>query len=138
MADPREARSAPRDFRADKQQWPQGPLKGDAPLEAFLMRQIARNLRAAMKEREWTAGKLARMAGVSRPTVQYILNGSRWSETSTIVALEDALQVRLWGGAHVVEGRRRRRAQAAGPRRPRPQPKSSGPSASASPKPPNR
>ena len=122
MADPRKKRPEPRDFRADEEEWPKGPLKDDAPLDAYLMKQIAENLKAVLKQRGWPAGKLARLAGVSRPTVQYILNGRTWSEISTIVALEDALEDRIWGGAHVAEGRRRRQAQGANPRKPRPQP----------------
>lgn len=109
MPDPRESRPEPRRYRADaKTEWPHAPLKKDAPLEAHLMRQIAANLRKAMKASNLTAGATASRAGLSRATLQNILNGRTWAEIPTIVALEDALQARLWGGAHIDEGRRRR------------------------------
>ena len=116
MPDPRKSRPDPRDYCASGGKWPRAKLKQGTPLEAHLMRQIAADLRKAMKANNLTAEATASRAGLSRATLQNILNGHTWPEISTIVALENALQTRLWGVAHLDEGHRRRQATPKGAR----------------------
>lgn len=81
--------------------WPDATLRPDAPGEAHYAQQLARRLATAMSERPISNRALARLAGVSHPTVGFILNGEHYADIATVARLEIALGTDLYpAGLH--------------------------------------
>lgn len=77
-------------------EWPDGPLKANAPPEAELIRQICQTLKRARDVQGISNRGLARLSGIGQPTLQDLLSGRTWGSLRTIAALEEALGVGLW------------------------------------------
>ncbi|MGI5214931.1 helix-turn-helix domain-containing protein [Plantactinospora sp. CA-290183] len=81
--------------------WPEATLRPDAPVEAHYAQQLARRLAAAMTERPISNRALAKLAGVTHPTIGFILNGDHHADVSTVARLEVALGADLYpAGLH--------------------------------------
>ena len=95
----------PRSYPAERQTWPDGRLKSDAPPEAVRAQEIARRLRDRCKsrfedhdeDRGFDPDKVAAAAQVSRTTVEDLLDGRIWCDLPTIARIEGSLDVALWG-----------------------------------------
>ncbi|MFY1673940.1 helix-turn-helix domain-containing protein [Plantactinospora sp. WMMB334] len=76
--------------------WPEATLRPDAPVEAHYAQQFARRLAAAMRERPISNRALAELAGITHPTIGFILNGDHGSDLKTVARLEVALGADLY------------------------------------------
>lgn len=85
----------PRDYLATGT-WPTGALHADAPPGARLGHAIAQALAAAMHNQDIGPREVARRAGLTHPTVLFVLQGKRLPSTHTLLLLERALHTPLW------------------------------------------
>lgn len=85
----------PRDHLAQGE-WPTGDLTADAPPGAHLGQALAKNLAAAMAQRDLGVRELARLAQATHPTVKAVLDGSRLPASHTVLLLELALDLPLY------------------------------------------
>ena len=98
-------RGRPRDYIAQGAEWPEGPLKPTAPIEAHLARGIAIKTKRYIEDRFPKSKDIPdyRIAGkveISPQTLSNLLNGNTWPDLSTIARLERYLRRRLWGREH--------------------------------------
>lgn len=89
----------PRDYLAPDSTWPEGPLADDAPPAARLGQAIAANLRQAMQDQDIGLRPLARLAGLTHPTVKAVLDGDRLPSAHSLLLLEITLRTPLWPAA---------------------------------------
>lgn len=75
--------SAPSTYVEDGQ-WPDATLRSDAPASAHYAQELARRLADAMRMRPISNRALARMSGVSHPTIGSVLNGDRYADLRTL------------------------------------------------------
>jgi hypothetical protein len=75
-------------------QWPNGPLRRDAPTAAYWAAEISRRLAAALVGRSKTA--VAQEVGMARTTLYDIVGGETWPDLVSIASLEEVLDVELW------------------------------------------
>ena len=90
----------PADYLDDGADWPGGPLRADAPPEAYLAAAVATRLQAIAADRDLTYSSIAKQAGTTRGTVARISNGASWPDMRTVARLECALGARLWKNEH--------------------------------------
>ena len=90
----------PAEFLKDGADWPDGPLRPDAPPEAYLAAAVARRLRAIAADRDLTYKRIAERAGITRGTVARIANGAGWPDMQTLARVECALGTQLWKNEH--------------------------------------
>ncbi|MDG9674850.1 helix-turn-helix transcriptional regulator [Micromonospora sp. DH14] len=76
--------------------WPEATLRPDAPGSAHYAQEFARRLAAEMRGRPISNRELARLAGLSHPTIGSALNGDRYVDLRTLANLEVALGVELY------------------------------------------
>jgi hypothetical protein len=97
---PRGAERAPISY-VESGTWPEATLRPGAPVEAHYAQQLALRLATAMRERPMSNRALAALAGVSHPTVGFILNGEHHADVVTVARLEVALGADLYpAGLH--------------------------------------
>ena len=89
-----------------KNDWPTGPLKGNAPAEALLAQGIAKRILKAVekleekKRKKMSKREIADAAGIGHQTLCNFLNGDTWPDIVTIARLEMFLGKRLFGNEH--------------------------------------
>ncbi|MFG3423253.1 helix-turn-helix domain-containing protein [Micromonospora sp. NPDC048063] len=76
--------------------WPEAILRPEAPASAHYAQELARRLAAEMRRRPISNRELARVAGVSHPTIGSVLNGDRYADLRTLASLEVALGAELY------------------------------------------
>ncbi|MEU8216783.1 helix-turn-helix transcriptional regulator [Micromonospora taraxaci] len=87
--------SAPKTYVRDGQ-WPDAVLQADAPASAHYAQEVARRLATAMQRLPISNRELAKLAGVSHPTIGSVLNGDRYADLRTLANLEMALKSDLY------------------------------------------
>jgi ribosome-binding protein aMBF1 (putative translation factor) len=87
---------APVNFMEDPWDWPEGRLRKDAPLHARAGQEVARRLRQAITQGNWSQRALAEKASVGQATISRILQGEVLPDIGTLVRLEAALQTSLY------------------------------------------
>lgn len=96
---------APASYLADGQ-WPDGRLRGDAPVSALYAQAFARRLRDVIGELGLNPFAVERITGVNRRTIERTLKGQVLPDFGAVARLEAELEVDLWP--------RRERGKAAG------------------------
>ncbi|MFI0797037.1 helix-turn-helix domain-containing protein [Micromonospora rubida] len=76
--------------------WPDATLRPDAPPSAHYAQELARRLAAEMRRRPISNRELARLSGVTHPTIGSVLNGDRYADLRTLASLEVALGAELY------------------------------------------
>lgn len=90
--------AAPREYLA-RGQWPDGDLRGDAPISAVYGQAFSVRLRKALAERgNPSQREVEREAGVGRKTVERTLRGEVLPDFGAMARLESWLGVDLWPG----------------------------------------
>lgn len=93
--------AAPREYLA-RGQWPDGDLRGDAPVSAVYGQAFSVRLRQALAERGNPSLREAeREAGVSRKTVERTLRGEVLPDFGAMARLESWLGTGLWPGTEL-------------------------------------
>ncbi|WP_165777709.1 helix-turn-helix domain-containing protein [Amycolatopsis antarctica] len=77
-------------------EWPDGPLKSNAPDEARAAQQLARNVRAAMTTQGLSQHKVAEKMDMDQGTISRLLAGTIYIDTATLAKLEAVLKEELW------------------------------------------
>ena len=90
-------------YVVDDGTWPDGPLKGDAPLEAQVARHIAAALRDYCDARKLSTYKAAKAAGMSQGAFYNLLSGRAWPAGAVVARIERNLSVALWPQLHNTE-----------------------------------
>jgi hypothetical protein len=73
--------------------WPHGQVTDHA---AGVAQEVARRLAVSMGERELSANRLSKAAGVNRQTVANVLAGAVWADLKTVSLLEKGVGAPLW------------------------------------------
>lgn len=81
---------------ADGEEWPQGDLSLDAPIEALRARQLAKALASAMTERRLSGRQVAATCGVDQRTVSRLLSGASYPDIATLARIEAGMERQLW------------------------------------------
>lgn len=76
--------------------FPDGALDDGAPPGVVELAGVARRLRRLLDDGTVTVSGLARASGVDRSTIQDVLAGRVWIDTSTLARLEHTVGQRLW------------------------------------------
>ncbi|GAB2835777.1 helix-turn-helix domain-containing protein [Streptomyces daliensis] len=84
---------SPRELTENPEAWPHA-ASGDAGAEA--VRQIARNLEAALRQMDVSLRGAAAGSGVNRQTIADLLAGRSWPDVATVARLIRFTQIRLW------------------------------------------
>ena len=100
---PRNKKMPPRDHLASGD-WPDGPLRDDAPSEARQMQTLTRRLRTLVRRADRSIYAIARDAGLTPQTIHNALQGKNWPDLVTIHRLEVELAERLWVNADLPWG----------------------------------
>lgn len=74
--------------------WPDGPLRPDAPVAAVYAQALSRRLRDVTEGLSLRA--VAERTGVDHTTVRDVLRGDVWPDLATIARLETGLGETLW------------------------------------------
>ena len=78
------------------QEWPEGKLQSDAPIEAIRTQLFARALAGAMAERGLSGRQAAGVCGVDQRTVSRLLTGASYPDIATLARMEAGLDRQLW------------------------------------------
>lgn len=84
----------PRTWVVDRGEWPDGPLRPDAPPYAVVTREVVRRYRAAAGSRSLRS--VAGAAGIDPTSLSRTLGGETVPDVHTVAVLEDVLGVPLW------------------------------------------
>ena len=88
--------SRPNLYHADGEEWPDGELRDDAPLEAHLAMGVSRRFRNAIEARGWRIRRASEEIGISMHAVYDLLKGNSWGTLPTIARIEIRLKVQMW------------------------------------------
>ncbi|WP_433531274.1 helix-turn-helix domain-containing protein [Micromonospora sp. CA-263727] len=77
-------------------QWPEATLRPDAPASAHYSQALAHRLETAMRARPVSIRGLAKLAGLTHPTIISALRGDKYPDLRTLACLEVALGVELY------------------------------------------
>lgn len=84
----------PHTWVAEGGEWPDGPLRADAPPYAVVTAEVVRRYRAAAGARSLRS--VASAAGIDPTSLGRTLAGETVPDVHTVAVLEDALGVPLW------------------------------------------
>lgn len=103
MPSPTGPEPTPLAWLAKGYEWPAGALVESAPAEALVVREAARRTLAALLERSDDIGDaLSELPAPARRAGGALVSGYRYPDFVDLVALEAALETRLWPSPHEV------------------------------------